>query len=130
MKSLTTLTRTLTLSAGLLLASLAQALTIAPYSADALAKAQAAGQPVALHFHAGWCPTCRAQDKALQTLQAEPGLDLQILTVDYDKETALKRQLKVQTQSTFIVYKGAAEKARDAGHTGADELRALLKKAL
>lgn len=124
------LIKILTLSAGLLMASLAQALTLAPYSADALAKAQAAGQPVALHFHASWCPTCRAQDKALQALTAEPGLDVQILTVDYDKETALKRQLKVQTQSTFIVYKGAVEKARDAGHTSPDDLRALLKKAL
>ena len=35
-----------------------------------------AGQPVALHFRADWCPTCRAQDKALQSLKAEKGLDL------------------------------------------------------
>ena len=64
------------LAAALLGASaLAQALTLAPYSPEALAQAQAAGQPVALHFRADWCPTCRAQDKVLDTALAA-GLDL------------------------------------------------------
>ena len=124
------LLHTLMVGAGLLAASLAQALTIAPYSAEALAKAQVAGQPVALHFHADWCPTCRAQDKALQLLKAEPGLDLTVLTVDYDKEVALKQQLKVRTQSTFIVYRGSVERSRQIGVTDTDQLRISLRTAL
>ena len=45
-----------------LFALAAQALDVQPYSAKAVADAQAAGKPYALHFHADWCPTCRAQD--------------------------------------------------------------------
>lgn len=121
---------TLVLAAGLLAASFAQALTLAPYSPEALAKAQAAGQAVALHFHASWCPTCRAQDKALETLKAEPGLDLTVLKVDYDKEAALKKALKVRQQSTFIVYRGVVEKARMSGITAAEDISLTLRAAL
>ena len=41
-------------------ASLAFALDIQPYAAETLAAKQKAGEAVALHFHADWCPTCRA----------------------------------------------------------------------
>jgi thiol-disulfide isomerase/thioredoxin len=108
----------------------AQALEIKPYTATALAQAQAAKAPVALHFHADWCPTCRAQDKALQALKAEPGLDLTVLTVDYDTEKALEQNFKVRTQSTLLVFRGAQERARSVGETSAQALRAALKLAL
>ena len=111
-------------------ASLAQALDIKPYSAQALAAAQEAGQPVALHFRADWCPTCRAQDKVLESLKAEKGLDLTLLAADYDTEKALKRRFKVNTQSTLIVFKGQKEAARLVGDTTADGIRGALKAAL
>ena len=111
-------------------ASLAQALDIKPYSAPALAAAQKAGQPVALHFRADWCPTCRAQDKVLESLKAEKGLDLTLLSADYDTEKALKRRFKVNTQSTLIVLKGQKEAARLVGDTTADGIRSALKAAL
>ncbi len=111
-------------------AALAHALEIQPYSAAALAAAQKADQPVALHFHADWCPTCRAQDKVLQTLKAEKGLDLTLLTVDYDTEKALERRFHVNTQATLIVLKGPTEKARLVGDTSADGIRKALKSAL
>ena len=111
-------------------ASLAQALDIKPYSAQALAAAQEADQPVALHFRADWCPTCRAQDKVLESLKAEKGLDLTLLAADYDTEKALKRRFKVNTQSTLIVLKGQKEAARLVGDTTADGIRGALKAAL
>jgi thiol-disulfide isomerase/thioredoxin len=117
-------------SVALLLSSAGHALTLAPYSSQAFAAAQAAGQPVALHFHADWCPTCRAQDKALESLKSDSSLNMTVLSVDYDNETALKSKLKVRTQSTFIVYRGDAEKARQSGETSADGIRALLRTAL
>lgn len=40
-------------------AARAHALDIKPDTAAALAAAQKADQPVALHFRADWCPTCR-----------------------------------------------------------------------
>ena len=111
-------------------ATMASALESKPYTAAALAEAQNAGKPVALHFHADWCPTCRAQTKVFSALTSEPDLDMTILVADYDKETELKRALKVRTQSTLIVYKGKTETARLAGDTKTDALRKALKSAL
>jgi thiol-disulfide isomerase/thioredoxin len=114
----------------LLAASWAHALTVAPYSAEALNKLQAAGAPVALHFHADWCPTCRAQDKALEVLKADTALNIAVLTVDYDKESELKKQLKVLGQSTFVIYRGKVEKRRQIGETSPDGIRTALRAAL
>jgi len=50
--------------------------------------------------------------------------------VDYDKERELKRRLNVRSQSTLIVYRGKAEKARLAGETSAEKLKAALRSAL
>ncbi|HOY03706.1 MAG TPA: thioredoxin family protein, partial [Zoogloea sp.] len=71
-----------------------------------------------------------AQEKVFNSFKAEPGLDLPLLVVDYDKERALKQSLKVRTQSTLIVYRGEKETARLAGDTDETSLRAALKSAL
>lgn len=108
----------------------AQALEIRPYSAEALKSAQQAGQPVALHFHADWCPTCRAQQKVFEQFAAAKSPALTLLVVNYDDERALRRELKVRTQSTLIVYRGAQETQRLAGDTDTAALRAALQSAL
>ena len=111
-------------------AALAHALDVKPYTAAALADAQKADQPVALHFHADWCPTCRAQDKALKELRAEKGLDITVLVVNYDTEKDLKRRFKVRSQSTIIVLRGDQEWARLLGDTSPAAIRAALQSAL
>lgn len=114
-----------------LVASLhALALEVQPYSPQALAALQKADKPVALHFHADWCPTCRAQDKAIEGLKGDPALDLTLLTVNYDTEKALKREFNVRTQSTLVVLHGKRETARLVGDTSAAGIRAALKSAL
>ena len=105
------------------------ALDIKPYSPQALSAEQQAGKPVTLHFHADWCPTCRAQDKVLQQWQGDASVPGTVLVVDYDKEKELKKQLGVRTQSTLITYRGSVEKARVAGETDPDKLRAALLSA-
>jgi len=85
---------------------------------------------VAVLFHADWCPTCRAQDKVLQSLKSESGLDLTVLVANYDTETDLKRRFKINSQSTFVVLKGQKEVARLVGVTSSDGIRAALKAAL
>lgn len=111
-------------------ASLVHAFEVKPFSADALAAAEKAGQPVALHFHADWCPTCRAQDKTLESMKGEKGLDVAILKVNYDTEKDLKKRFNVRMQSTMVVLKGTKEVARLAGDTSADGIRGALKAAL
>ncbi len=109
----------------------ARALDIVPYSEDVLAQAQAAGRPVAVHFHADWCPTCRTQEKALQSLQDDPQLKgVTVLVADYDKEKALKRALNVRAQSTLVVFRGRQEVARNGGAVEPAALKAVLVKAL
>jgi thioredoxin 1 len=111
-------------------AALAHALEVKPYSAQALAAAQKADQPVAIQFHADWCPTCKAQDKVLQSLKAEPGLDVTLLIANYDTEKALKQRFKVRAQSTIVALHGKQERARLVGETSADSIRNVLKAAL
>jgi thiol:disulfide interchange protein len=112
------------------LSSLAQALTLEPYSAQALAAAQAAGRPVAVHFHADWCSTCKQQEKVFAQLKTESGLDMVLLVADYDRERDLRRNLNVRSQSTLVVFRGSTEKARVGGETDPGKLRAALRSAL
>lgn len=114
----------------LALSALSHALEVKPYTAAALAQAQQANQPVALHFHADWCPTCLKQEKVLQSLKTEPGLDLTVLVADYDTEKALKRRFRVNAQSTLIVLHGTKEVSRMVGNTQPDAIRGALKTAL
>lgn len=123
--------KTLLISALTFAASQAFALNIAPYSAEALKEAQAAGKPVALHFHATWCGTCRAQERAFLSLKGAPELkDVTLYVVDYDKEKPLRKSLSVRSQSTVIVYKGDKQTAMLAGETEAGSLQRALKSAL
>ena len=119
------------LAASLLLAaSLSHALTVAPYTPAALASAQKAGEPLVLHFHASWCPTCRAQDKAFDALKADPALKVTLMEVDYDREKALEKQMRVTAQSTLIVFHGGTERGRSTGETDPARLKATLQSAL
>ena len=125
-----TLTKLIISTALLCTAAFAHALDIKPYTAEALAEAQKADKPVALHFHADWCPTCKAQEKVLQTLKSEPGLDLTVLVANYDTEKALKQRFNVRGQSTFVVFRGEKERGRVVGETSAAGIRTVLKTAL
>ncbi|RTK98345.1 MAG: thioredoxin [Neisseriaceae bacterium] len=110
-----------------LLAGWAQALEIQPYAANTLQQLQTQGKAVALHFHADWCPTCRAQETSLRGLQGDPQLkDVTLLVVNYDNERDLKKTLKVRAQSTLLVFKGNRETARQGGETAPDKLKAAL----
>lgn len=106
------------------------ALEIKPYSASALDQAQKADKPVALHFHADWCPTCRAQTKVLQELKSEAGLDITVLVANYDTERDLKRRFNVRAQSTLVVLHGQKETYRVVGDTSPGGIRGALKSAL
>ncbi len=124
------LKKILVLCAALFISSWSYALTVTPYSAEAFAKLQASGEAVTLHFRADWCPTCRAQDKSLEILKGDPDLKLTVLSVDYDKETELKKQLNVRNQSTFVIYRGKVETGRQIGSTSPEAIRKALASSL
>ena len=92
---------------------------------------RSAGKPVAVVFHADWCPTCRAQAPVLRDLAETAALKpLTLYVANFDTEKALKRSLGVTQQSTIVVFKGRKEIARSTGDTQRDRLDALLKQAV
>lgn len=93
------------------------ALDIKPYSAADFAAAQQSGAPVALHFHADWCPTCLAQQKVIFGLRQQGGRDITIYVAKFDDEKPLRKRHRVVTQSTLIVFRGRVETGRIAGVT-------------
>jgi thioredoxin 1 len=114
-------------AAALMAAGAAHALTIKPFTAADLAAAQSAGAPVAVHFYADWCPTCKTQAKVFDALKADPDLDkLTLLVADFDKEVELKKAWSVRAQSVLVVFKGKTEVARNNGDTDAGKLKATL----
>jgi thioredoxin 1 len=93
--------------------------------------ARTSGKPVAVVFHADWCPTCRAQAPVLKSLTQTPELKtLTLYVANFDTEKALKKSLGVTQQSTIVVFKGGKEVARSTGDTQQQSLAALLRHAV
>jgi thioredoxin 1 len=111
-------------------AASAHALDVAPYTPAALTQAQQANKSYVLHFHADWCPVCRRQSQVIDTLKADPALNLTVFVVDYDTEKPMRRVYGVRTQSTLIAFKGKTETSRIAGITDPDIIRDTLASAL
>ena len=111
-------------------ASLAQA-AVQPFDKTKFDAALAQGKPVIVDFAADWCPTCKEQKPIVEALMQEARRkDIALFVADFDKETALKKRLKVTMQSTFIVLKGGKEVGRSTGQTDKAELAGLFDKAL
>jgi len=125
-----TLIRSLAGAALLLSAASAFALEIVPYTPEALAAAQDAGKPVALQFHANWCPSCRSQTKTFESMQDDASLPVTLFVADYDNVRELRMALRIGSQSTIIFYHGKKQTARSVFETDPDKLRAALKSTL
>lgn len=102
-----------------------------PYSKQAFDQALKQRHSVAVEFFADWCPTCRAQKPVLSAVLAEPRMkNLTLFVADFDTETALERILRVQYQSTLVVFRDGKEVGRSVGQTDREEIESLLNKAL
>ena len=67
-------------------------------------------EPVVLFFYAPWCPVCRAWEKKLLEGELEKlPAGTNILKVDYDSETDLKKKYGINIQSTAVVIDAAGE---------------------
>lgn len=76
------------------------------YNKEAYEAALAEGKTVFLDFHASWCSTCLSNapkiEAAFEKLEDDSIVGFR---ADYDKETALKRQLGVNFQSTLLLVR-------------------------
>jgi thiol-disulfide isomerase/thioredoxin len=84
----------------------------APFTKTAFKAAADEGKMTLVFFHAPWCPVCKAQEpKVLAHLNGD-ARDVVALKVDYDTNMELRKEMKVEKQSTLILYRGATEVAR------------------
>ncbi len=98
-----------------------------PYSAAKLADLKGK-EPVAIFFHATWCPVCQAMDKNLATEPEKIPNGVTILKADYDTEDSLKKEYQVVQQSTWVVLdKTGKEVARNPGFDYASVIGDLQK---
>jgi thioredoxin 1 len=113
-----------------LAASMALAAEV-PFNQAAFDAARNAGQTVAVVFHADWCPTCRAQAPVLKELVNSPEMkSLTLYVADFDTEKTLRAALRVNQQSTIVVFKGQRESARSTGQTQKNALEEFLRGAI
>jgi thiol-disulfide isomerase/thioredoxin len=102
-----------------------------PFNQVQFDAARSAGRPVAVVFHADWCPTCRAQAPLLKDLAQTSALkSLTLYVANFDTEKGLKKSLRVTKQSTIVVFRDGKEIARSTGDTQRDSLAALLRQAI
>jgi len=126
--------RSLSLCAAVLVMSIANAFGGAerlPYDANAFQSVLATGKPILVHVTAPWCRECNVQKPIVaETAQRPEFKDLTIFNVDFDTQKDALRQLRVQKQSTLVIYKGKAEVDRAVGITRREAIEALMQKAL
>lgn len=123
--------RTLVAVFGLCTAAFAAMAGELPFDKAKFDAALAQGKPVIVDFSASWCPTCKQQKPIVQSLLKEEKLQpVTLFLADYDFEDALKKQLGVTMQSTFVVFKGGREVGRSTGQTQKQAISDLFDKAL
>lgn len=69
-------------------------------SLEDLKKLIVIGNKNVVFFHAPWCPTCKAADSEIMKSGVKDGYN--IVRVDYDDSTDLKKMYGVTTQHTFV----------------------------
>lgn len=101
------------------------------FTAGDFAAAKSAGKPILVDVFAAWCPVCRAQNPILVQLTKEPKYkDLVVFKLDYDMQKADLISLRVQRQSTLILFKGDKELDRSVGDTSEQSIEGMLDKTL
>ena len=107
-----------------------------PFTKEAFAQATASGKTTLVFFHAPWCPICKAQEpKVLAHLNGD-AKDVVAFKADYDSNADLRKEMKVEKQSTLILYDGTKEVARlayksdDASIDGLFEHVTMMKKGM
>ncbi|AYG59000.1 thioredoxin family protein [Rhizobium jaguaris] len=94
-------------------------------------EAASAGVPVLVHVTATWCETCQAQKPVVAKLVGKGDFaSMKKFDVDFDTQKNVLRQLRVQSQSTMVLFKNGKEIDRSVGVTDPAEIKAFLRKAL
>jgi len=86
------------------------ALTMAEFT-----KLTAGSKPVLVDFFAKWCAPCQEMLPMINRMKTELASQVTILTLDYDQNKELAKQLGVDEIPTFLLYKDQQLKWRGLG---------------
>lgn len=120
-------------SVGAFVAASAQALAadVSAYTEPAFKAAQEAGSSILVHVTAPWCPTCKAQEAAIDEVVKKPDYaNFKVFRVDFDSQKPVWTAWKVNSQSTLIAFKGTSETGRIVGQSKPDAVEAVVKTAV
>lgn len=120
-------------SVGAFVAASAQAFAadVSAYTEPAFKAAQEAGSSILVHVTAPWCPTCKAQEAAIDEVGKKPDYaNLKVFRVDFDSQKPVWTAWKVNSQSTLIAFKGTSETGRIVGQSKPDAVEAVVKTAV
>ncbi|WP_246706661.1 thioredoxin family protein [Rhizobium leguminosarum] len=120
-----------TASALLLAVSVGVTATAADDIAPGFSEASAAGVPVLVHVTAPWCEVCQAQKPVVAKLVGNGDFaSMKKFDVDFDSQKAVLQKLKVQSQSTMVLFKNGKEIDRSVGVSDPAQIEAFLREAL
>ena len=103
--------------------------TYVAYSEENLTSALASG-PVALFFHAEWCPTCVGMEADIKENLASFPDGTTIVVANFDDETALRQKYGITTQSVIVIVDGEGNEVKKLAAPGSDEIIKQLKMAI
>lgn len=96
-----------------------------------VSEASAAGVPVLVHVTAPWCEVCQAQKPVVARLVGKGDFaSMKKFDVDFDSQKAVLKKLKVQSQSTMVLFRNGKEIDRSVGVSDPATIEAFLRKAL
>jgi thioredoxin 1 len=105
--------------------------TVAPFDQKTFDDLTQSGKPVVVSVRAPWCPICKVQAPIEQSvMDSDAFKNVTLLTVDFDSQKDVVKELKVPMQSAIIVYKGGEEVGRSVGDKKKDSIEALMNKAI
>ncbi|MBY3038777.1 thioredoxin family protein [Rhizobium laguerreae] len=120
-----------TASALLLAVSAGVTATAADDIVPGFSDASAAGVPVLVHVTAPWCEVCQAQKPVVAKLVGNGDFaSMKKFDVDFDSQKAVLQKLKVQSQSTMVLFKNGKEIDRSVGVSDPAKIEAFLREAL
>ncbi|MGQ3213721.1 thioredoxin family protein [Shinella sp.] len=120
-----------TASALLFAVPTAPSLLAADEIAPGFAEASAAGVPVLVHVTAPWCEVCQAQKPVVANLVGNDDFaSMKKFDIDFDSQKDVLQRLRVQTQSTMVLFKNGKEIDRSVGVSDPAEIEAFLRQAL
>lgn len=109
----------------------ARAATSKLYTQAAFDAAKKSGAPIIVHFWAGWCSTCKAQEAVLEAISPQAKYkDLVILSVNIDTQHDVMRAFNVRDRSYLIAFKAGKEVNRAVGITSRNAIETFTDSAI